>query len=242
MTDLGTLGGNSSTGNDINDSGQVAGYSNGHAFITGPNGVGMIDLGTLGGDNSMSYAKGINGAGRVVGYSASYLELGGMTFHAFITGPNGVGMTDLGTLGGDNSDAFDINDTGQVVGLAGTAEGAIHAFITGPDGVGMTDLGTLGGGGSEASGINDAGQVVGGSATAEGQSHAFITGPNGVGMTDLNSLAGLPSGIILTSAIDINNAGQVLVAATIPEPQSYALMLAGLILIGFMVRRKRLLP
>ena len=70
-------------------------------------------------------------------------------------------MTDLGTLGGDYSCAFGINDAGQVVGHPRLATGSIHAFITGPDGVGMTDLGTLGGDYSYASGINDAGQVVG---------------------------------------------------------------------------------
>jgi hypothetical protein len=82
---------------------------------------------------------------------------------------------------------------------------------------------------------------VGFAGTAAGDEHAFITGLNGEGMTDLNSLVELPVGIVLTSALNINNAGQVIVTAVIPEPRSYALMLAGLILVGFMVRRKSLL-
>jgi hypothetical protein len=51
-------------------------------------------------------------------------------------------------------------------------------------------------------------------------------------MTDLNSLAELSAIYPIRNAIGINNNGQILVVTAIPEPQSYALMLAGLGLIG----------
>jgi probable HAF family extracellular repeat protein len=106
----------------------------------------------------------------------------------------------------------------------------------------MTDLGTLGGYYSFAYGINDDGQVVGVSPTAAGVNHAFITGPNGVGMADLNSLVSLPGGGVLTEAQGINNLGQVAVISSpipIPEPETYAMMLAGLGLLGFIARRRK---
>lgn len=162
----------------------------------------IVGLGTHGG--TYSVAQAINDAGQVVGN-------GNGTDRAFITGPNGVGMSYLDTLGGAKSFALDINNSGQVAGYSLTGSGEIHAYITGANGSGMTDLGTLGGDFSIAYGINDWGQVVGVSST-EGNAayHAFITGPGGVGMTDLGTLGGDYS-----VAYGINNAGEVVGASSI---------------------------
>lgn len=297
MIDLGTLGGNASSGDAINDMGQVAGFSytsegEQRVFITGPNGKAMAEAPfgkeSLGGGISINNRgmaiNDMNNVGQVVGWyfyhgnfgigfmsgpgGVGVTEVGGNNaeavnnigqvtgvrdlysfyHHAFITGPDGAGNRDLGTLNPNPDEPFGfysrglgINDAGQVVGRS-TTLGGEHAFITGPDGAGMIDLGTLGGSTSFGAGINDAGQVVGGSNLAGGDFdafHAFVTGPNGEGMMDLNSLVDLPAdGLILTSAYAINNAGQIIAAGIIPEPEIYALLLTGLVLVGFAGSRR----
>jgi hypothetical protein len=57
---------------------------------------------------------------------------------------------------------------------------------------------------------------------------------------DLNLLVDLPVGVVLTHANDINNNGQVVAIGIVPEPETYALLLAGLALIGFIARRKEM--
>ena len=68
-------------------------------------------------------------------------------------------ITDLGTLGGDLSEAHDIGSLGQVVGVSKNADGVYHAFLY--SGRAMHDLGTFGGNQSTASAINLSSQIAG---------------------------------------------------------------------------------
>jgi len=113
-------------------------------------------------------------------------------------------IIDLGTLGGRSSSANAINDVGQVVGWAGTADGLDHAFLWDPIN-GMIDLGTIPGHiYSFASAINDYGVVVGSSDPYGDQPYPFIWDPVN-GMRYLDGLGLHDEG----SAYGINNVGQV---------------------------------
>lgn len=144
MQDLGTLGGTFSAANAINDRGQVVGFSNitddvaVHAFLWAHGA--MADLGTLGG--TFANANWLNDVGEIIGISSTARDL---EVHAFVW-RHGV-ITDLGTVSGDNaSNAFGINNKGQVVGQSWFFDGqqltASHAFLwegRGP----IVDLNTL---------------------------------------------------------------------------------------------------
>lgn len=58
-------------------------------------------------------------------------------------------------------------------------------------------------------------------------------------MMDLNLPVDLPHGVGPDYAIAINNNGQVITASAVSEAETYALMLAGLALVGFVARRRK---
>ena len=115
---------------------------------------------------------------------------------------------DLGALGGPESQAYGINASGWVVGVAQTATGDWHAFLKTPTDENMQNLGTLGGGGSEAHGINASGSVVGKAQTATGDWHAFLKTIDDQNIQDLDVLWGTSLGTF-NSANAINKDASV---------------------------------
>jgi len=177
ITDLGSLSGSGNRPSGINNLGQVVGASGGHAFRTAPNSPinpATDDLGTLGGMLN-SEASAINASGQVVGYSFTDYA----TSHSFRTAPNSPinpATDDIGTLGGAFTQAYGINDSGQVVGCSGERFHC-HAFRTAPNTPinAATDDVSIGFENAAAYGINASGQVVGNSSLGAG---CFRTAPN----------------------------------------------------------------
>jgi probable HAF family extracellular repeat protein len=133
-SEIGDLGGASSTPLAINNNDRIVGYSStpegyDHAFVY--SGGTMSDLGTLGGH--YSYANAINNKNVIVG--SSFTDDLDSIFHAFIT--DGTSLTDLNSKVTSKaadwvlSEASGINDTGVIVGV-GTLSGAKHGYMLKP--------------------------------------------------------------------------------------------------------------
>jgi probable HAF family extracellular repeat protein len=236
ITDLGTLGGTFSQAGGLNNRGSVAGFSTPpgdqvvHAFLW-QRGV-FTDLGTLGGPNSFTFEDyPLNDRDMVSGFSETSTpdpngeDVCGQGTNLIclpFVWRRGV-LTALPTLGGNNGIASEINNRGQVVGVAEKTTpdvtcvppfflqlGAVvwqngHAqelppFPGDPDAVAL--------------GINDKGQAVGWSGPCTGvfgnSFHALLW-ENGT-VTDLGNLGGATG----NSAADINNQGQVVGSSDLP--------------------------
>jgi probable HAF family extracellular repeat protein len=219
MTDLGTLGGPDAVQNNLNERGQIAGWSytndtpntdSGGYPTTDPflwqNGH-MTDLGTLGGDYGNT--NWMNDRGDVVGFS--YLA-GDQTFHPFLS--NGGRMIDLGTLGGSSGAAFWVSNSGDVVGVAQTSDGSWDGFLW-HDGK-MVDLPPVDGAPqSNANSVNDRGEAVGNTQDANFNELAAVLWAGGHAY-DLNTLVA-PSAEHLTAAQYINDQGDIVSNAVLPN-------------------------
>jgi probable HAF family extracellular repeat protein len=233
LQDLGVLsGGYNSFAQAISANGLVAGMSeNG---LTDPlfnipavnavlwNNGQIVNLGTLEGGYE-SLANGVNSGGQVVGESLNTVPdpfLFGFQVRAFLW-QNGA-MQDLGTLGtGTDAFAYYINERGQVAGtsftnttinpVTGTPTQDPFLWENGT----LTDLGTLGGTSGQPNALNNKGQVVGDSNLAGDLiTDAFLW--EGGKLKDLGTL---PGGIG-SSAIWINDTGQIVGGSFTPNPSS----------------------
>ncbi len=165
ITNLGTLGGTQSNSNAINDSGQVAG-----AALTGTSDPFA---------NSPLNACFLCGGGTFA--TSTVFEPGTTETHAFVW-QNGS-MRDLHTLGGPDSNAWFINDRGEVAGwsftsfVANPSSGVptVDPFFWSPEDGKMIDLGSLGGTYGLTYWLNNRGQVAGASNLAgDTTEHPFI--------------------------------------------------------------------
>lgn len=206
MQPIGTLGGPTSTGNAINDAGRVAGSSflpqafpgdnHQHAIVYDP-GVGITDLGTLGGDGQdAATARGVNASGVVAGGSS--LENG--TRRAFTWRDGAFTVLPLHPRG-TGADAHAINDAGIVVGTA-ELDGVSHAAKW-ENGV-ITSLGAVDPArDSEAVAISNNGIIVGTSSTFPDHTAATLFLGNG-------EVVELPrAGRSRSSAYGVNSSGQI---------------------------------
>jgi probable HAF family extracellular repeat protein len=234
VTDLGTLGGTFGAANGINNKGWVDGMANlpgdaNHHALLWVQGL-KIDLGTLGGPNSMS-GLGPNMNGKIVGLAETSIpDPNGEDFCLCGTHliclpflwQNGV-MAPLPTLGGNNGAASDINNQGQVVGVAETATPDSTCSVSQNQGEAfLWEKGELkelppfpGDPDGAALSINDKGQAAGASGTCQipfaGVPFHALLWENGVA-TDLGNLGGAMG----HGANKINNRGQVVGFSDLP--------------------------
>jgi probable HAF family extracellular repeat protein len=186
ILDLGTLGGNASNANAINDRNQVVGAATNETFDPFANAsqAACQVLTTTGGCSGSTFS-----------FNALF-SLSTTETRAFLW-DDGL-MRDLGTLGGPDSAALIVNDQGEVAGwsytsfVANPATGTptVDPFLWSPEDGKMTDLGSLGGTFGAPFFMNNRGQVIGVSNLAGDLIvHPFIWSKS-EGMKDLGTLGG----------------------------------------------------
>ena len=220
LKNLNVSTGNNSAALDINEGGWVVGYTfgvpeTGFVWKDGES-VSFLE-GLPENSDGRTWAGGINNRNQIVGYAH---DQDGR--QQAVLWETGSAPKALGTLGGRSGAATAINDSGQVVGKAGTINNSGNRAFLWQEGTGMQDLGALDGGQrSAASDINSRGQVVGISDT-DGPERAFLWQEE-TGMQDLGALAEGRS----SEASGINDWGAVVGTATDSEGQGRAVLWNG---------------
>jgi probable HAF family extracellular repeat protein len=244
LQDLGTLGGNDAMALAINDSGTIVGISYTDTDANDTTGIPTVhpflwqhgrlrDLGGLGGTlvttGSLTYGPWgavLNQVGQAIGTSTL---AGDEFFHAFLW--DGERMVDLGTLGGDFSEALAIDQHGSVVGRADySSSEAYHHATLWADGA-ARDLGLVGPClNSTATAISKDGDIVGGLGACTDDpddTHYFsaFIWRNGNEMADLNSLVEPASDLHIEFATGINERGEIAGTAFLPTGELRGIML-----------------
>ncbi len=246
LRDLGTLGGNDSFATAINCSATIFGMSYTDTVANETTGLPTVhpflwknghmrDLGTLGGVfvTPGSFAYGpygviLNDRGQAVGTSS----LAGDEFwHAFLW--DGV-LKDLGTLGGNISEALAINNAGVVVGRSDFSPDSIYHHATLWRNGTIADLDVVDPcQNSTATAVNSSGDVVGGLGACTDNPDdltyfsAFLW-KKGQPMADLNDLVSPPSDLHIVFATGINDRGEIVGSAYLPTGEVRAVALVPL--------------
>jgi probable HAF family extracellular repeat protein len=172
-------------------------------------------------------ANDINNIGQIVGQSNS-------TQTALLQQADGS-FLDLGALGGDSeSRAYDINESGAVVGASGVIDEQPTAFLwAGGTMVSLDPSGKFES--SIAYSINDLGQVVGDGITSDGRRTGWLWQDGMLWTFDELVDSTLCDPVLGCRAFDINNRGDivgsnfssefVLRAESVPEPTTLAMLL-----------------
>jgi probable HAF family extracellular repeat protein len=183
---------------DVNENGLVVGFAAVGSF--GNYQAAKWEDGNVHSFGFYGKAQAVNDLDQIVG--TRYLTWAG----AFLA--EGDVVMSLGTLGGQVSEAFDINNLSQVVGYSITAEDDTHPFIW-QDGA-MTDLTTLPGTDTgTAFAINDLGAAVGETFLYDDFQFKATLWESGQMPVDLNDYLVTDEDWLLETAHDINNAGQI---------------------------------
>jgi probable HAF family extracellular repeat protein len=169
LTNLGTLGGSSTTLNAINSSGNVVGGSavapeKSHAFLWRAGK--MTDLGTIG--DLDSTAVDINDSGLIVGFASDHVG----DSRIAVEWKYGK-LIDLGTFGAPAAQAVAINRAGDILIQTQTAAGNPKGGLLLHDGKTLT-IPTLGKGPLVVTGLDDLGDVIGYGTVRKGGRRTFV--------------------------------------------------------------------